>query len=233
MTDARPTAHEADAFGPPTAGEATGGVLFLHWFDPQADDGNKTQFASEAGDLASAGVVSLLPQLDFPWSVDPVGSTQDKHQIEQEVARLGRDVDELASQGAERIVLVGHDFGAMHGLLLMARDPRIVSGVVIAPANRWADWFVRFWQIDEDRIDYMRALRDLDPIEHVASISPRPLLMQFANDDYFIAGMDASELYNAAGEAKRIERYEADHAMRNDEARADRRDFILEQLKTA
>ncbi len=54
--------------------------------------------------------------------------------------------------------------------------------------------------------------------------------MQFANDDYFIAGMDASELYNAAGEPKRIERYEADHAMRSDQALADRREFILEQL---
>jgi hypothetical protein len=56
--------------------------------------------------------------------------------------------------------------------------------------------------------------------------------MQFASGDYFIAGMDASELFNAAGEPKRIERYEADHAMRSDPARADRRKFILEQLET-
>jgi len=132
--------------------------------------------------------------------------------------------------GAERLVMVGHDFGAMHGLLVMARDERFVAGIVIAPANRWADWFLRFWPITEDRIDYQRAMRPVDPIEHVGSVAPRPLLLQFARDDYFIAGMDASELFRAAGEPKRIESYEADHAMRNDRARADRREFILEQL---
>ncbi len=210
-----------------------GGVLFLHWFDPQADDGNRTQFRAEAERLGSEGVVSAMPQLVFPWSVDPVGSSADSRQIESEIDLLAACVDELEGRGAERIVMVGHDFGAMHGALLMARDPRIVSGVLIAPANRWADWFLRFWPIEEDRIDYMRALRVLDPIEHIASIAPRPLLMQFANDDYFIAGMDASELYNAAGEPKRIERYEADHAMRSDHAVAHRHDFILEQLARA
>ena len=91
----------------------------------------------------------------------------------------------------------------------------------------------RFWPINEDRFDYSRAMRPLDPIEHVASIAPRPLLLQFADDDYFIAGMDASELYNAAGEPKQIKRYEADHGMRTEQARADRREFILEQLEGA
>lgn len=213
------------------AGAVTGGVLFLHWFDPQADDGNKTQFKAQAEELATQGVVSALPQLVFPWSVDPVGSNEDVRQIELEVARLGKAVDQLATRGVERTVMVGHDFGAMHGALLMARDPRIVAGVLIAPANRWADWLLRFWPINEDRFEYGRAMRPLDAIEHVASIAPRPLLLQFATDDYFIAGMDASELYNTAGEPKQIKRYDADHGMRADQARDDRREFILEQLE--
>lgn len=58
-----------------------GGVLFLHWFDPQADDGNRTQFAVEAQALAATGVVSVLPQLEFPWSADPTESTSDAAQI--------------------------------------------------------------------------------------------------------------------------------------------------------
>jgi len=214
----------------PDGSVVTDGVIFLHWFDPQADDGNKTQFRTEAEALVADGVLSALPQLQFPWSVDPLGSAADLEQTEAEVSRLSACVDDLARRGIERIVLVGHDFGAMHGALLMARDPRIVAGVLIAPANRWADWFLRFWPIEEDRFDYGRAMRPLDPIEHVSSIAPRPLLMQYADDDYFIAGMDASELYNAAGEPKRIERYETDHAMRSDQALADRRAFILGQL---
>jgi pimeloyl-ACP methyl ester carboxylesterase len=208
-------------------GAVRGGVLWLHWFAPQEGGDDKTQFRAEADDLALEGVASVLPQLTFPWSADPVGSVEDTERIEGELAALGSSIY-LQSLESERIILVGHDYGAMHGLLLMARDPRIGAGVVIAPANRWADWNVRFWKIGEDRLDYMRALRPLDPIEHVASIAPRPLLMQFANDDYFIAGMDAAELYLAASEPKRLERYEADHAMHSEAARADRRAFVMD-----
>jgi dienelactone hydrolase len=217
-------AHLVDPGVPPTLG-----ALFLHWFEPQADDGNRGQFLDEARELADAGVVSILPQLLFPWSGDPSGAVADIARIEAELARLRACVDELARRGAGRVVLVGHDFGAMHGVLLMARDARLVGGVLIAPANRWADWFLRFWPISEDRIEYQRALRPLDPIEHIGALAPRQLLLQFANRDYFIAGMDAAELFRAAGEPKRIELYDADHALRSDAARADRRDFILER----
>ncbi len=231
-TDAR--VHDAnDAYHVlPADGPIKGAALYLHWFDPQAPDGNRTQFLAEAEALAGRGVAVLLPQLAFPWSVDPSGSVADRVQIEAELERLGAGVDHLARR-ADRIVLVGHDFGAMHGALLMARDQRIEAGVLIAPANRWADWFLRFWPISEDRFDYGRALRDLDPIERVGEIAPRPLLMQFASDDYFIAGMDGAELFNAAAEPKRLERYEADHALRSEQARADRREFILEHLGLA
>ena len=211
-------------------GEIRGGVLFLHWFAPQEGGDDKTQFRLEADELAAAGVASVMPQLVFPWSADPTGSGADVALIEAEVRSLRTGVDRLVALGARRIVLVGHDFGAMHGVVLMARDARIAAGVFIAPANRWADWFVRFWPIDEDRLDYMRALRRLDPIEIVPALAPRPVLFQFADRDYFIAGMDAAELYRAAGEPKRIETYEADHAMHNDAARAERRAFVLEVL---
>ncbi|HUR17051.1 MAG TPA: hypothetical protein VMZ33_07180 [Candidatus Limnocylindrales bacterium] len=207
-------------------GPARAGVLWLHWFAPQEGGDDKTQFRAEAESLASEGIASALPQLSFPWKLDPSGSSADAQAIEAELADLSDAVEWLARH-SDRLAIVGHDFGAMYALLLMARDPRWGSGVVIAAANRWADWFVRFWKIDEDRLEYMRALRPLDPIEHVGSIAPRPLLMQFANDDYFIAGMDAAELYLAAGEPRRLERYDADHAMHSEAARADRRQFLL------
>ena len=218
---------EAFLVAPDDDRRVSGGVLFLHWFDPEAPDGNRTQFLDEAHDLATEGIISLLPQQDFPWSADPTDSASDSARIEDELARLSACVDLLEARGAGRPVVVCHDFGAMHGALLMARDRRIGAGVLIAPANRWGDWFLRFWLIEEDRIDYLRTMRRLDPIEHVASIAPRPLLLQFAENDFFIAGMDANELYNAAVEPKHIERYDCDHAMRHEQARADRREFIL------
>ncbi len=213
----------------PTGGAAKAGVLWLHWFAPQEGGDDKTQFRAEAESLAGEGIASALPQLTFPWKSDPTGSAADAQAIAGQLADLSDAVEWLAGQ-SDRLAMVGHDFGAMYAALLMARDPRWVSGVFIAPANRWADWFVRFWKIDEDRFEYGRAMRHLDPVEVVGSIAPRPLLMQFAENDYFIAGMDAAELYLAAGETSRLERYDADHAMHNDAARGDRRAFLLETL---
>ena len=216
----------------PAGSEVVGGVLFLHWFDGDAVDGNRTQFLAEAEELAGQGVASVLPQLLFPWASDPSSAAEDVGRIESEVKRLRRAVDWLADLDAP-VVFVGHDFGAMHGLLLMARDRRIRAGVMIAPANRWADWFLPFWQIEGDRYDYMRALGPLDPIEQVASVAPRSLLFQYAENDFFIAGMHASALHRAAGQPKRIKTYPPDHSMRHMEARLDRRQFILAELAAA
>lgn len=226
--------HFFDDGGPaflvrPTSDAVLGGVLWLHWFDPESPDGNRTQFLAEAEELAAQGVVAALPQLLFPWASDPSDAAADIARIEHEIGRLGRAVDWLAEFDAP-VVLVGHDFGAMHGLLLMARDRRIRAAALIAPANRWASWFLRFWRVKGDRFDYMRALSPLDPIERVASVAPRALLLQYAENDFFIAGMDANELHNAAGQPKRIKTYPPDHALRHLEARADRRQFILAEL---
>ena len=94
-------------------------ILFLHWFDTQAPDGNRTQFVEEAVGLAREhGVVSLLPQGRFPWAGDPTDAVADAARIRAEVARHRAAVDLLASRpdvDATRIGLVGHDFGAMHG----------------------------------------------------------------------------------------------------------------------
>ena len=227
-----PSGGEVEAYAiQPREEPIEGGVLFLHWFDPQAEDGNRTQFLPDARLLAGRGLISLLPQQAFPWSADPTDATSDAARIEAEVARLAAGLDWLAAQGVPRLAIVGHDFGAMYAALLAARDSRVGAGVLIAPANRWADWFLRFWPIADDRIEYMRTLRPLDPIEQIASIAPRPLLLQFAERDFFIAGMDANELYNTAADPKRIERYETDHAMRDERARQDRRQFLLDYFE--
>jgi dienelactone hydrolase len=209
---------------------ASGGALFLQWFDPEAEDGNRTQFVSEAEQLASEGMVSLLPQQAFPWSSDPTDSQSDVERIEAEVARLRAGLDVLEGAGASRLAIVGHDFGAMHAILLMTADRRPGAAVLIAPTPRWADWSLRFWPISEDRIDYLRALRPFDPIEQIGSLAPASLLLQFADDDFFIAGMTANELFRAASEPKDLKRYPTDHAMRDPQARADRIAFVRESL---
>jgi pimeloyl-ACP methyl ester carboxylesterase len=210
-------------------------LLFLHWFDTEAPDGNRTQFLDEAVAMAhDHGAVSLLPQGRFPWAEDPTDAAADAERIRAEVARHRAAVDLLAARtdvAQERIGLVGHDFGAMHGVLLAAEDQRIAAAVLVAATPRWGDWFLPFWQIAGDRHDYLRALAPLDPIERVGAIAPRPVCFQFARNDFFIAPMTGLEFHRVAGEPKEMHAYDADHGMRDRQAALDRLAFLRPLLE--
>jgi len=205
-------------------------ILFLHWFDTHAPDGDRTQFLDEAAELArELGAVSILPQGRFPWESAPSDLAADAARIHAEVDAHRAAVDVLAARDdvdAGRIALVGHDFGAMHGLALAAEDDRIGAAVVIAATPRWGDWFLPFWEIAGDRWDYLRGLDPLDPVTCIARLAPRPVCLQFARGDFFIADMSGLELQAAAGDPKELHAYEADHGVRLPEARADRRAFL-------
>ena len=218
----------------PAGGGGGAGVIFLHWFDSEAPDGDRTQFLDEASDLALRhGVVSVLPQGRFPWATDPTHAAADIEQIRQEVAAHAAALDLLTSRDdvdARRIALVGHDFGAMHGVNLAADDDRIRAAVLVAATPRWGDWFLPFWPIEGDRWDYLRALSAVDPITRIGEVAPRAVCLQFARGDFFIADMTGLELHRAAGEPKELHAYDADHGVRVAAARADRTAFLIREL---
>jgi hypothetical protein len=205
------------------------GIAWWHWLDTHAPDGNRTEFLDEAVEWAGRGAVSILPQGRFPWSQDPESSPADTAAIVEEVARLRRCLDALAGRSdvdGSKLAVVGHDYGAMYGLLALAFDPRPRGAVALAVPPRWGDWNLPFWVIDEDRIDYLRALRPFDPIEHVGSIAPRPLLFQSAENDFYIAPMADFEYRRAAGETAEFKRYPGGHDLKVAAARDDRRAFL-------
>jgi pimeloyl-ACP methyl ester carboxylesterase len=213
----------------PAAGRVRAGVLFLHWLGDRRSD--RTQFLSEARQIARLGVRCVLPQGRLPWGPDPVDARTDIANIELEGRRLDAALDDLVAglpSGAP-VALVGHDFGAMHGLLLAARRPVFAAAVMIAATPRWADWFLRFWKVGGDRFDYLRRLAPLDPIESAGRL-PGTVLWQFSERDFFIAPMSAVELARAAPGDPAIEWYRADHAMRSAKARAARRAFLGREL---
>jgi dienelactone hydrolase len=211
------------------------GVLFWHWLETRSPEGNRTQFRDEAKALASRGVVSVLPQGRFPWSIDPMGSAADLEEIAREVARLRAGLDLLAARpdvDPERLAVVGHDFGGMLAVLAAAEDPRIKSLVVIAATPRWSDWFLPFWPIAEDRFDYLRATSTVDPIERIGAVAPRPVLLQFGEKDWFIAPMSAWGFRRAYNNDETIElkMYDAEHDMKHPDARPDRAAFLARTL---
>jgi len=211
------------------------GIVMWHWLDDKAPDGNRTQYLDEAADLAGAGAVCLLPQGRFPWSAPPAGSATDGAAIRAEVARLRAGLDLLAVRDdvdPARLGVVGHDFGGMYATLAAADDERVASLAVIAATPRWGDWFLVFWDIDEDRIDYLRAMRPLDPIERIGDVTAATLL-QFGRRDFYIAEMTALEFHGAAPEGTDLVRYDAGHDMRLAEIRTDRRAFLVQTLGLA
>jgi len=229
------------------------GLLFAHWFDPDAPNGNRTEYLDEAADWARRHrTAAVLPQLTFPWAGDPTGSAADADRIVAEVTRLRRCLDLVLARpavDAARLGVVGHDFGAMHASLLATVDRRARAYVLVAGVPRWGDWFLPFWPIAEDRIDYLRALRPLDPIEHVRAAAsvrddsgvikpsaaprrggPARILFQFGRRDFYIAPMTGREFARAAADAAELKAYDAEHDMALPEILADRTTFLEREL---
>ena len=167
-------------------------VLFLHWFDPRAVNGDRTEFVAEAVRLAARGAVSLLPQQGFPWTGDPVGDARDVAEIEVELARTARTLDALLDRpevDGRRVAVVGHDYGAMYGALLAARDRRVSALAALTPDATWEHWFLAYWLGYEGpaAAAYARLFAAVQPVDAVARVAAnRPVLLQFADDDGYI-----------------------------------------------
>lgn len=75
----------------------------------------------------------------------------------------------------------------------------------------------------------MNRTAKIDPIHHVARLSPAPVLFQFARDDLHVLRERALAFYEAAGEPKQIEGYDAGHGL-NEKATQGRVARLCEQL---
>ena len=179
-------------------------VLFLHWFDPRATNGDRTEFVAEAVRLAARGVFSLLPQQGFPWTADPVGDARDVAAIERELTRLTRVLDTLLAQPEvtdRRVAVVGHDYGAMYGALLAARDRRVSALAALAPDATWEHWFLAYWLGYEGPAAeaYARLFAGVQPVDAVGRVAGRrPVLLQFADDDVYVDAATRDRFATAA-----------------------------------
>jgi pimeloyl-ACP methyl ester carboxylesterase len=211
------------------------GVIWLHWLGEHHND--RSQFLPEAIALAARGVRSVLPAGRLPWLVAPKDAASDVAAVLLEGRRLDVAFQALIEglptpRRPAPIAMVGHDFGAMHGLGLLAREPRIRAAVLIAGVPRWADWFRPFWPIETDEIEYRAALLPHDPVRRIAEVKA-DLLLQFSRNDFYIPQFWGRELARASGRDVSLEFYVADHGMRSGRARASRAAFLERTLSLA
>lgn len=213
-------------------------ILFLHWYEPPRPTSNRTEFLAEAVELAADGMISLL--VDTPWTAESWfprrDAAKDFEFTTQMTRHVGRAVDALLAQPGidkSRVAVVGHDFGAMWGALAVAGDARVSHFVYMAGTRSFADWYL-FTPKKEgaERDAFIARMAPLDPIAHLAKISPRPVLLQFGTKDPFVKNEAATAMADAVTGPKTVKTYEFEHELTY-HARVDRIAWLREQFKIA
>ncbi|BDC52789.1 hypothetical protein F183_A51040 [Bryobacterales bacterium F-183] len=214
-------------------------VLFVHWYDGEAGDSNRNQYLREAIPLADQdGCVSLL--IDTMWSqttwFPKRDATRDLENSQAQVADLGKALDFLLKQKGvhtSRVFYVGHDFGAMYGMVLASRDKRVTGGWAFQAATAsFSDWFLYYprKQVAE-RQAVIDKLAPLDPVKHVGQAGPA-VLLQFGRRDQHVPEAKAKALIDAAKEPKEAIWYDTGHAL-DEKAVGDRLRWVRARLKTS
>lgn len=210
-------------------------ILYVHWYEPEAGDSNRTQFVEEAKEMARRGAASLLVETmwsDRDWFIKRT-QAEDYVRSVQQVAELRQAVDLLLSRpgvDASGCAYVGHDFGAMYGAVMGSIDRRPSCYVLMAGTPRFPDWFLYYPDLEgEARETFIEEMAPLDPVKHVGKLAPAPVLFQFAKEDPHVPVERAEEFCTAAGEPKEVRWYESGHGL-NKEAESERMEWIGKQL---
>jgi dienelactone hydrolase len=210
-------------------------ILFVHWYEPESPDSNRTQYLRQAIELAREGVVSLLPET--MWSEPkwfPMRNLERDYEVSvEQAAELHKALDFLLAQPGidrKRVAYVGHDFGMMYGLLLSKDDKRPTAWALQAGTAGFEDWFLygrqRLPELEKQKV------RDrLAPIAPHAFIGElgAPVLLQFGTKDFHVPPARASLLVEKAKSPKMVLYYDAGHGL-NDEAVRDRMAWLRTML---
>jgi dienelactone hydrolase len=225
-------------FRPEAIDSPLAAILYVHWYEPESADSNRTQFVDEARRMAKLGVVALLIETmwsDRDWFIKR-SQADDERNSTRQVVELRQALDLLLAQpgiDVRRLAYVGHDFGAMYGVLMGSADPRPACYALMAGTPRFPDWYLYYPRLEgAERAAYIERMASLDPIAHVARLAPAPLLFQFGHGDPHVPEQRGQDFYDAAGKPKLIRWYDCGHGL-NDQATEDRIAWLCEQLQIA
>jgi dienelactone hydrolase len=218
------------------------GVIWGHWLMPGAANSNREEFLDEAIALAPAGVVSLL--IDAPQKRPNFKPMPGPVLIAQQLVDLRRGLDLLLSRpdiDAARIAYVGHSWDAGVGAILDATDKRFAAFVFMSGpqstrervlsspgmmALRKTNDTAKVAEVEQS----LKATAWADPGSYASRLGPAPALFQYGlHDEEWVPLADAKDYAAIASEPKKVEFYDADHAL-NAMARMDRDDFLRKTL---
>jgi dienelactone hydrolase len=212
-------------------------VLFVHWYEPEEPNlNNRSQFKEEARILAREGTVCMLVETmwsDLDWFYKRTQEDDESNSIRQTI-ELRAATNLLLSEpdvDAERFAYVGHDFGAMYGILMGAMDGRPKYYVLMAGTARFSDWYLYFPRIEgEERAEFIQTMTAFDPITHIATLAPAPILFQFARQDPHVPLARAEMLIENTKSEKEVGWYQAGHGL-NEQAQKERLVWLRKKLK--
>ena len=230
---AQPGGHEVKAYVVAPAGNGPfAGILWVHWLGEEKS--NRTQFLDEAVELAPKGVVSVL--VDAMWSEPRWFGTripeQDYENSIRQVIELRRALDLLLSQpqvDKARVGYVGHDFGAMYGMLMAGVEKRVKTYVFIAATQSLNDWAFLGPQ-PKSKEAYLKQNASLELTDYLRQTTNASKFFQFGKADFYISQADAAVVFAAAGQPKQRKMYEASHKMELKEIMVDRDDWLMKEL---
>ena len=225
------------------------GILFGHWMMPKSPVANRKEFLDEALLFARAGAISLLTDAPLvrPGFVRDSqglrGLVQNAEASRQQVIDLRRGLDLLSARkeiDPARLAYVGHSYNAHTGGILAGVEKRITSFVLMAGvfadeeyvfnSDRPAITQFRQRNGEKDLRDFFRQYAFDDPVHFAAHSAPSAVFLQFGRKDEGIPEKIARAYFERFAEPKRIEFYDAGHAL-NREARAQRVEWLAERLK--
>jgi hypothetical protein len=214
----------------PRTSRPHGAVLFVHWLgDSQTT--NLTEFSSDATELARRGCTSLA--IDAMWAqrdwFERVRKPETDYDASiRQVVDLRRSLDVLLAQphvDPERLVYVGHDFGAMYGGVLSGIDARPKYYVLMAGTTSFSRWYL-LGAKPNDVAAYVARMKPLDPLPYLRASRAHGFLFQFAAKDAYVTRAQATSFFAASPLPSGLFFYRADHALRDPLVYIDRLTWI-------
>jgi cephalosporin-C deacetylase-like acetyl esterase len=166
----------------------------------------------------------------------------DRKALIQTVIDLRRAVDYLRTRpdiDSTRIGYVGASMGAILGAIFGGVEPRVKAFALLVGGGNWKELIGASTigaagplreEMARKGVDFAGTFADVEPLNFVGHISPRPILMLNGKQDTIVPPRCTEQLYEKANEPKRIVWYDTGHMLNDPSALTTLADWVKEHV---